>query len=389
VSPFSPHPLNFGGAIRLFNLLRIFSQFSDVSLVCFEPWKGWQPPDVLHELCKEVVVVPRPSHSQTWVRLRSIFSVHSVQYLADHSRDLQNAIDDIIHRRRFDVTIAEMSQMASYDLTGTAAVRILDLQNIEHELTRRRAAVGGRGLRRLALELEWRKLRREELSACKRFDIVFMPSDRERELMTHWAPSTVHVTVPNAIDPDRLPLRKQLPLSREVVFVGLTQVDANRDGVSWFVDSVLPLIEDVVPDVHFTVVGGTPPPSIAGYGARANIDVTGYVEDVHPYFERAAVSVVPLRSGGGTRLKILEALCVGVPTVSTTIGAEGLELENGVHIRIADDAESFAAAVVELVLDPELQARMSEAGSAEVRSTYSWQAQRDHVESVVRAMLPH
>jgi glycosyltransferase involved in cell wall biosynthesis len=171
------------------------------------------------------------------------------------------------------------------------------------------------------------------------------------------------------------------------VFVGLTHVDANRDGVCWFVDSILPILEQRVPDVHVTIVGGNPPPQILDYGKLDNVDVTGYVPDVAPYMARAAVSVVPLRSGGGTRLKILEALSAGVPTVSTSIGAEGLELEDGVHIRIADDPESFAAAVAELLLDRELQARMSDAGSTEVRSTYSWQAQRDRVESVIRATL--
>jgi glycosyltransferase involved in cell wall biosynthesis len=387
VSAFSPHPLTFGGAIRLHNLMRTVHEFSDVSLISFCEWEDPETRAVLGEFCDEIVFVPGRSRPRWQLQARSLLSLHSFQHLNHRSKSFQRALTELLTRSSFDVVVTEMSQMASYDLSPAPPVRVLDMQNIEHELVRRRAGVSGKGARRLALELEWRKLRREELDACRRFDLVFIPSDREQALVSSWVPGTQCVAVPNTIDPDRLPQREAMPARHEVVFIGLTHVDANRDGVRWFVDAVLPLLERRVPDVHVSIVGGTPPPDIARLGSRPNIDVTGYVPEIAPYLQAAAVSIVPLRSGGGTRLKILESLSVGVPTVSTTIGAEGLDVVDGTHIRIADEPATFADAVAELMLDQETQRRLSEAGRALVESKYSWRAQRQHVEGILRERL--
>ncbi len=160
----------------------------------------------------------------------------------------------------------------------------------------------------------------------------------------------------------------------ELLFVGTTQVDANRDGLLWFVDQVLPLLEHEVPEVRLRIVGGSPPPEIHALGERPNVSVSGYVPDIAPAFAAAAVFVVPLRAGGGTRLKILESLAYGVPTVSTTIGAEGLDLVDGEHLLLGDDPPAFAARVVTLLRDRALGDRIRRNGRAVVEAVYSWQA---------------
>jgi glycosyltransferase involved in cell wall biosynthesis len=387
VSPFSPYPQNFGGAIRLHNLMRTFHEFSDVSVISFCAWEDPSARTVLKDFCDHIVFVPGRSRPRWWLQARSLLSRHSFQYLNHRSSAFQRSLDGLLADGRFDVVVTEMSQMASYRLSPTPAVRVLDLQNIEHELVQRRAAVSGHGPRRLALELEWRKLRREELDACREFDLVFMPSDRERALVCEWVPGADCVTVPNTIDPARFTRRERVLGGRNVVFVGLTHVDANRDGVRWFAEVVLPMLEQLVPDVHVTIVGGTPPPEIARLGDRPNIEVTGYVRDVEPFLQRAAVSIVPLRSGGGTRLKILESLSIGVPTVSTSIGAEGLDLVDGVHIKIADEPAAFARAVADVLLDHNLQQRLADAGHRHVDVTYSWRAQCGPVAAAVMGKL--
>ena len=273
--------------------------------------------------------------------------------------------------------------MAGYDVSAHAGPVVLDLQNIEHELARRRAAVAGRGLRRVALEYEWRKVRREELEACRRVDLVFAPSQRECDLLAEMVPNQRFLELPNSIDPDRVE-RRPLPIDpNEIVFVGATHVDANRDGVIWFVEEILPLVREAIPDVEVTIVGGDPPARIVRFGEQPHIEVTGYVADVQPFLHRAGVLIVPLRSGGGTRLKLLEGLCAGVPTVSNSVGAEGLDLVDGEHLLIGDDAPTFARRIVELLGDPSLRARLSTSGRSLVEEKYSWRASVGLVESAV------
>jgi glycosyltransferase involved in cell wall biosynthesis len=147
----------------------------------------------------------------------------------------------------------------------------------------------------------------------------------------------------------------------------------NEDGINWFVDDVLPRIHQQLPDVTLTIVGRNPPPRIQQLSRQdARLQVTGSVPDVRPYMERAAVFVVPLRVGGGTRLKIFEALAMQLPLVSTTIGAEGLPLVPGEHALIADGADSFAEAVVQLLSDPGRAGALAGAGASLVRSQYGW-----------------
>jgi glycosyltransferase involved in cell wall biosynthesis len=376
VSPFSPYPLVFGGAIRLYHLMRMFREFSAVSLIAQASWMDDER-DVMEHLgsfCDDLAIVDTATGSTSGLRARSLLGSHSFQHIAYRSARFQRRLDEMLERTSYDCIVVEMTPMAQYDLRGADALRLLDMQNIEHELVRRRASVADGRIRRAALELEWRKVRREELAACRRFDLTFVPSERERDIVQEFVPDRAVVAMPNSIDPDHFGLRSSLPRTNEIAFVGATHVDANRDGLKYFMEAVFPLIEARVPDVHFTIAGGDPPPEIKAYGARPNVDVTGYVPDVRPYLAQAKALVVPLRSGGGTRLKILEGMCVGVPTVSTSIGAEGLELTDGVHLLLADDPHTFADQVVRLLSDERLQRDLGTDGRAVVEERYSWRA---------------
>lgn len=384
VAPFSPYPQVFGGAIRLHNLLLTFREFSDVSLVAFSSWSD-DPSNVitqLEALCDEVVLVENEQLSRARKAV-AVLGRNSLQSEQRRSTRFQGVLNELLGRERFDVVVIELTPMARFDVSAHEGPVILDLQNIEHELARRRADVAGSGMRRLALECEWRKVRREELEACRRFDLVFAPSQRECDLLSEMVPDQQFVEVPNSIDPDRIESRSLPSDSNEIVFVGATHVDANRDGVIWFVEEILPLVREVITDVKVTIVGGHPSRRILGYGQQPHIEVTGYVDDVQPYLHRAGVLIVPLRSGGGTRLKLLEGLCAGVPTVSTSVGAEGLELLPGEHLLIGDDAPTFARRIVEVIGDPLLRARLSVSGRSRVEEKYSWRTSVGLVESAV------
>jgi glycosyltransferase involved in cell wall biosynthesis len=264
--------------------------------------------------------------------------------------------------------------MGYFSCRQPGALQILDMQNIEHELILRRAQVEPNRAKRLALAVEGWKFRREELAICKGYDLIFTPSDRERDLLRRLPGMPRVESLPNSIDTDYFALRAAAPSANEITFIGTTHVDANRDGLIYFLTRIFPAIEARVPDVQLKIVGGNPPPEIRAYDARPNIEVTGYVKDVRAYMARARALIVPLRSGGGTRLKILEGLSYGVPTVSTTVGAEGLDLTDEQHLLLGDTPEAFADQVVRLLGDAELQRRLSVAGRRVVEERYSWQA---------------
>jgi glycosyltransferase involved in cell wall biosynthesis len=253
-------------------------------------------------------------------------------------------------------------------------VRVLDMHNIEYELLRRRAAVERRRLKRVGLWLEARKFTREEQLLCRSFDLVLTPSDRERDILSTIDDMPPIETIPNTIDPERIDFLAEPGTTNELLFVGATQVDANRDGLIWFVTDVLPLIEARVPDVIVRIVGGIPPTEVQRLGDRPNVEVTGYVPEIAPYMAGAAIFIVPLRSGGGTRLKILESLAYGVPTVSTAVGAEGLNLVDEEHLLISDTPAGFADCVVRLLQDRRLGDRLRRSGRAAVEAGFSWQS---------------
>jgi glycosyltransferase involved in cell wall biosynthesis len=266
-------------------------------------------------------------------------------------------------------------------------LRVLDLHNIEHELVERRAATARRLSRRMTLGLEARKVRREEMAACRRFDLLLTTSDRETQLLRSWGMPSVETMV-NTIDTATFtPPDRPRDAGPRLAFVGTTHVDANREGLRWFMEAVFPLVRRAVPEVELDIVGGAPPPDIQAFDAMPGVRVTGYVKDVRDYMAEARVLVVPLLSGGGTRLKVLEGLSFGVPTVSTAIGAEGLGLTPGEHLLIADDPRSFADGVISVLGDPALRDRLQAVGRRFVEEHYDWRAVQGRLCSVLTLAL--
>jgi len=172
-----------------------------------------------------------------------------------------------------------------------------------------------------------------------------------------------------------------------LTFIGTTHVDANRDGIRWFMEAIYPLVRAEEPGVEVDIVGGMPPADIRAFDALPGVRVTGQVKDVRDYMATARALIVPLRSGGGTRLKILEGLSFGVPTISTSIGAEGLDLVPGEHLMIGDDPRSFADAVLTVLHDAALRDRLRTAGRRFVEEHYDWRVVQGRLEDVVRAAL--
>lgn len=378
IAPFSPYPPVFGGAIRLYHVVKMFAQLSDVTLLAYHSWaKDGDNVGDLEKYCQQIVFVDRPPRrprDKMLYQLKAMVGRKTYQYYLHHTARFQHALDTLLRHAQYDYLVVEGSQMGYFRIADHHALRILDLQNIEYELLQRRAQREQHPVKRLALRLEAMKFERDERAICRQFDLVFTPSEREAQMLGPLVAPALVEALPNSIDTSYFALRRELPTTNEITFIGATHVDANRDGLIYFMEHIFPLIESCVPDIHFTIVGGSPPPTIRAYGSRPNVDVTGYVDDVRPYMARAKALVVPLYVGGGTRLKVLEGLSYGVPTVSTTIGSEGIAVKDGEHILLADTPEAFADKVVAVVNDAALQRSLCEKGRELVEHGYSWQA---------------
>jgi glycosyltransferase involved in cell wall biosynthesis len=205
-----------------------------------------------------------------------------------------------------------------------------------------------------------------------RFDCCVVVSPAERELLQRALPEVRPVVIENGVDCAQLqPLPESAPGSG-LLFAGVMSYPPNTDGVMFFARSILPRIRAFVPDAKLFIVGHSPPERVKALGSEPGIEVTGYVNDILPYYRLSNVTVVPLRAGGGTRLKILESMALGRAVVSTTAGCAGLDVRHGVHLLVADHPQQFADCVVQLLGDDALRAELAGNARRLVEEHYDW-----------------
>ena len=278
----------------------------------------------------------------------------------------------------FDLIIADfLSMTPNLVASGIAADRIVVFQhNVESQIWRRHVDAAGNPLVRAYLTVQWQRYRRFEGRMCARFRGVITVSEADSaRLRSEFGLTNVLGEVPTGVDVDYFGGVGRAPEPCHLVFVGSMDWLPNIDGVVGFVGSVLPAIRRRCPAVRLTILGRNPSPAVVALqDIEAGILVTGTVDDVRPWMSRAALSVVPQRIGGGTRIKIFESMAMGIPVVSSTIGAEGLPVTDGVDIAIADGPDAFAQRVVALLEDAALAESIGLAGRRLVAERYSWDA---------------
>jgi len=369
ISPFVPYPLFFGGSVRIYHLARQLAKHHELSLLTMRLAEEGDPAG-LADFCHEVVCVPRGKSLKRLDQLRSLFSSRSYQTASHCSEALQAALDTAVKRLHIELIVVEFSQMMGLRFPAGIPV-VLDEHNVEYDLLERMSAEGC-FLRRCYNRSEARKFRLEELAAVRRSALTLLTSGRDEALWRREVQQMHSAVFTNGVD-TRYFARPQVPRKpHTAVFVGATHYFPNEDGLLFFIREVMDLVVEALPDFSFLVVGGRPSSGLRAAAAGRPVDVVGFVNDVRPFMWEASAFVVPLRMGGGTRFKVVEAMAAEVPVVSTSLGAEGLPVISGRDLILADRPADFAAGLVSVLRDQELAHALCASGLTLVREHLEW-----------------
>jgi glycosyltransferase involved in cell wall biosynthesis len=390
VSPYVPSRLA-GGPIRVHGLITSLSESHDVSLLAFaQRGAEAEVPTEVRERCDEVVIVPNERRGVAGPRkralqLRSLLSPRSFERLVHERAAFQAALDRMGRRTSFDIVQIEHSFMVHYRFPPAAA-RVLDEHNVEHEIRSRTLAMVRPGARKLYDYLNHLKLRAEEERSWRDVDACAATSPRDEATIRSAVPRTLTAVVPNAVDTAFFSPGPRRPDPGTILFYGTLSYYPNLDGLLFFLREVMPVVRRLHPSAHLKIIGTRPPEALRRFEAR-DVTFTGFVEDLRPHLERASVVIAPLRIGGGTRLKVLEAMAMAAPVVSTSIGAEGIGVTGGREVLLADTASSLATEVVRVLRDDRLAADLGNAGRRLVEQSYDWRASARAVEALYRRAL--
>jgi sugar transferase (PEP-CTERM/EpsH1 system associated) len=375
------HPVDKGGKIRTYNMLKHLKREHHVTYLTLDD--GTAPtsavPDAT-EYCHELIRVPhrtRPKFSLGFYGelLTNLFSPLPYFMKKYHSPAMQKTIEAALAKEEFDVLVCDFLQPSSNVPENIRVPTVLFQHNVESMIWKRHYEIQKNPLKKAYLYNQWRKTWNYEKSACRRFDLVVAVSAADEEQMRNEFNLKRAEAVPTGVDVDYFrPRNTEAQDTNNIVFTGSMDWLPNEDAMQFFISEVLPLIKAKNPNATFTIVGRNPYPSLIELGQRdPSVVVTGRVDDVRPYLERASVYVVPIRIGGGTRLKIYEAMAMEKPVVSTTVGAEGLPVRDGEELLLADTPEHFAEAVSELLTSPHAGRALGVRAAAAVRQQFGWE----------------
>lgn len=374
LSPTLPWPPHMGSRIRILHILKELSSAHRVTLVApaaeetalAQSWRS---------LCSELHTVPA-GPTKTLAAVRTLVSRRPYRAVKFCTSPYRRLVARLLQAKSFDliwVNYMELMDCLPSQIRPRPAV-VLDQPNDEREMWLSFSRKGNWAFRVFARQ-NLRKICRLENRVCNRLDAVIAVSQAESERLRRRLPETCLVwTFPNGVDAEYFhsPHRPVDDQACEILFCGSLDIAMNTDAVLYFAAQIFPHIRRSIPAVTFRIVGRNPPRRIRRLGNRRGIVVTGTVSDVRPYYDRAAVAVSPFRMGAGTKLKILEAMAMGVPLVSTSVGVQGVRISDGEHMFIEDQPQRFAQRVKDLLQDGRLRRDMASRAREWVVQEYSW-----------------
>jgi polysaccharide biosynthesis protein PslH len=375
-----PFPPDEGVNIRTYNIIRLLSRTFDITALCFFRKSARRTINAVRasraglQPYANVEAFPIPQeHSQARLvldHLRSVLTGRVYTRFAYASGTYKRHLRELLRNQRFDLV-----HMDSLDLSGYLPLLdglpvVCTHHNVESDLLDRRAQVEGSWLMRRYLAHQAKLTRAEELNWTHRVALNIAVSPVDAAVLERMSSNARVEVVPNGVDVEVF--QPTEAARRGIIFVGAHGWFPNRDGMEYFAKEILPLIRRSIPEVTVTWVGRASDEFRRRFAEEHGITLTGYVDDVRPFVQEGACYVVPLRAGGGTRLKILDAWAMGKAVVSTSVGCEGLAAEDGKNILVRDTSESFARAVVDVLNNDELRSTLERGARATAEARYDW-----------------
>ncbi|NOZ28722.1 MAG: glycosyltransferase [Chloroflexi bacterium] len=396
-----PYPLNAGPKVRAYYMLRYLAEQHQVTLVSFiRPDDSREAIEHLEGICHRVytVLMRRSLWRNIRAGVKGLLTGLPMVVARDEIGEMRATLRQVTQMDTYDIIHADQLSMAAY---GRIAARngaprtLLDEHNAVYLLARRMADTETNALRRVIVHREAEAFARYEAAMCRAYDAVLTVTEEDKEhLLALYPPeqrsalAQKFTVVPICIEPRQVPLIERIPGSAPtIVHIGTMFWPPNVHGVLWFAREVLPLIHQQIPEARLVIIGKKPPPEVQSLATDPRIEVTGYVADLTPFLAQADVFIVPVHAGGGMRVKILDAWLWGIPIVSTTVGVEGIRVRTEENILIADQAETFAAAVTRLITDEELNRRLRRNGREWVEQHYHWRSVYRQVDRIYNRLM--
>lgn len=405
ISNILPFPPRDGGKARLYHLYSRLSKHYQITWAS-PIWNGEEKyiQGVLG-FCQQVIPLPKeerfifPTKGWSGILKRILaylqiprlfeFAFGYVKapgvYWLPKTPDRLHTIQEALKDNHFDLIISEFEGNAELIPDHFEIPRLLSTHNVQSNLFQRaRNTFPGTWLDRLFFLPEWLKIVHYEKKNYRRYNGIFAVSEKDKDILARRCPKVPIILVPNGVDTEFFTPSSSPPVPHTMVYLGNYAYPPNADAVMFFYTQIFPLIQERFPDAKFILVGASPPEELAG---KKGVEIAGFLEDVRPMIHQAEVMIVPLRTGGGTRLKILDGMAMGKAIVSTSLGAEGLAVTHEENILLANTPESFARQVIRIMESPELRHTLERNGRALVERLYDWNAIAKKAEEVIESLL--
>lgn len=385
ITPYLPDPPDTGGKIRSFYLLQGLSRHHSVDL--FTVYYGEQPDhaNTLHELCDNIYTVQlrkNPTATSRATRIldplpRLVEHFHTPSSLGEVRQQLQT--------EQYDLQVVDEICMAPY-VHGLPGPKLVIRHKVDHLHYREVAAIQAFSTQKVKQWLDAYKLRLYEKRTMTEFAAAICCSEDDAAAIRALNPEVPLIVIGNGVDLEHFVFQEETSGLPTLLYMGTMDYYPNIDAVRYFFQKIHPHLRQLVPQLQVVIVGHNPPADIRAWQRLPGVTITGSVADVRPYLAKSYATIVPLRLGSGTRLKILESIAAGRAVVSTSVGAEGLGLRHEEHILIADEPLEFAKRTAELLCNPDLRQRLIAAARPFVAARYSWQVLGERYEAVCRAL---
>ena len=384
LSHFLPYPPKGGALQRTHNLLRQIAGRHEVHLVSLNQRKNLPNRVAIEEatgflkgICKRVEVFPIPSDAAKWrwVTMTMASYVRSSPYDVNWliNRDMKNFLERLSKTETFDLVHVDTIGLYPYSAPFSGIPIVLNHHNIESQMMRRRYEKEKNGLYKIYFHRESSKIKRYERVVCGKCAMNLVVSELDGSRLRENAGNVRFTVIPNGVDIEYFQPQKTIGECREgLIFAGAMDWYPNREAVRFFLKEIWPMLREEKPDRPITFIGRDPPRELLEAAKNSAIHVPGFVDDVRPYLDDAKIYICPIRDGGGTRLKILDALAMRKPLVATGMAVEGLDLHEEVHYLRAETAAEFLAQINRLESDSNLCQTIASAGQGFVQERYSW-----------------